>query len=317
MKEINVLYTLDHKYVKYMLVSLYSLIEHNPNIKINFHIICDNFEIEDYKLIEDIVASFDNTNVIFYDFKKIEKIIDQYHIPPWRGKKIPNARLFFNECINSTDKLLYLDSDTIVVNSLNGLDEYNGPISMVQDSMPRKHWKQLEIPVDKYYNSGVLYIDTKKWDENNCSDKIKRLLDKKIPYEFPDQDIINMALKDDIKLLPPEYNLFSVDSYFGPIMLDRFYSQFDIKRYDHDTIMKAKEKPIILHSTPFYHWNGWEKNAIHPYKKYYSEYFKKLNMDLDDENEIKKNPLLFRLYLYLKFMVPQEAKDKIKQYIKK
>ena len=317
MKTINILYTLDHQYVKYMLVSLYSLLEHNPDIDIKIHIIGDQFEMNDYKIIEDIVSTFHNANVFFYDFKDIEKIVDQYHIPPWRGKKIPNARLFFDECVDENDHLLYLDSDTIVVDSIKGLKDYEGTINMVQDSMPKKHWKELPISLEKYYNSGVLYIDPKKWRDNNCSKKIRDLLDDKIPYEFPDQDIINMSLKEDIKTLPPEYNLFSIDSYFNSHLLSRFYDQSRIERYDLKTIKEAKKNPIILHSTPFYHWNGWEKKAIHPYHKYYKDYFQKMNMDLDPEKEIKKNPTLFRLYLYAKLMCPEETKEKIKQIIKK
>lgn len=318
MKKINVLYTLDHKYVKYMLVSLYSLLENNKDIDITIHIICDKFEIEDYKIIESIISEFKNTNVFFYNFQKIENIIDEYNISSWRDKKIPNARLFFNEYIKESENLLYLDSDTIILNSLKGLKNYQGTISMVQDSMPKSHYQNLSIPLKKYYNSGVLWIDIKKWQENDCNNKIREILKENIPYIFPDQDIINMALKDEIKALPPEYNLFSIDSYFSLPLLFRYYDHYDIERYSKEELKQARNNPIILHSTPFYYWNGWQKKAIHPYLKYYKEYFSKLNMDLDiDENLIKKNPFLFKLFLYLKLMCPKEIKEKIKEYIKK
>jgi len=318
MKKINVLYTLDHKYVKYMLVSLYSLLENNKDIDITIHIICDKFEIEDYKIIESIISEFKNTNVFFYNFQKIENIIDEYNISSWRDKKIPNARLFFNVYIKESENLLYLDSDTIILNSLKGLKNYQGTISMVQDSMPKSHYQNLSIPLKKYYNSGVLWIDIKKWQENDCNNKIREILKENIPYIFPDQDIINMALKDEIKALPPEYNLFSIDSYFSLPLLFRYYNHYDIERYSKEELKQARNNPIILHSTPFYYWNGWQKKAIHPYLKYYKEYFSKLNMDLDiDENLIKKNPFLFKLFLYLKLMCPKEIKEKIKEYIKK
>nr|MBP3258628.1 glycosyltransferase family 8 protein [Bacilli bacterium] len=317
MKELNVLYTLDSAYLKYMLVSLYSLIENNQDLDIKVHIIYDDFTINDFKLIETSIKSFNNINIFFYDFNNIKNIINEYNISNWRGKSIPNARLFFNEIIKDTDKLLYLDSDTIVIDSVNKLNNYDGTVNMVVDAMPKYYWKELDPSLKNYYNSGVMYIDVDKWRKNNCDSKIVETIIDNQNYTYPDQDIINMALKNDISSLPPEYNLFSTDAYYNPFILSRHYSQNEIERYDYDTMKKAKKNPIILHSTPFYSYHGWDNNPIHPYHIYYMEYFNKIGIKPDSINNLKINPTFYKLYLNTKLLFPKEFRDKVKKLIRK
>lgn len=318
MNHINVLYTVDKNYVNYMLVSIYSLLEKNKNINITFHIICDDLDLEDYKRIENIVSSFNNTNLYFYDFKPIKDVIIKYNIPKWNNSYVSNARLFFNMCFNEVDNLLYLDSDTIIVDSIENLSQYNGTIHMVKDSMPTNYWKQLDPNISCYYNSGVIWIDVNKWNHKNCHEKIIKGLENKISYTFPDQDLINLTLNECIENLPPNYNLFSTDSYFHLPFLYKYYEKCDISRYSVEEMKDAKKNPIILHSTAFYNWKAWTKDSIHPFKDYYDEYFKKMNLSLidSDVNELS-NEYLYRIYLYAKLMCPENVKSKLKKYVRK
>ena len=317
MKKLNILYTLDKAYLKYMLASLYSLAINNKDLDINVHIIYDGFDKSSYELVEAAVNHFNNIDIFFYDFNNIRNIINDYNISTWRGKDIPNARLFFNEVINGVDNILYLDSDTLIAGSLSKLAQYDGTVNMVEDAMPAYYWKELDPTLNKYYNSGVMYINTHEWENNKCEAKIVDVIKNYQEFTYPDQYIINIALRNDISALPPEYNLFSADAYYNPFILSRHYSQNKINRYDYNMMKKAKENPIILHSTPFYYWHGWEENAIHPYNRYYVEYFKALGLDLDDDNGIKRNPTLYKLYLNTKLLFPKEIKDKVKEIIKK
>lgn len=317
MKEINILYTANHEYVKPMLVSMYSLLENNKNLNITIHIMHDNFNTNDFKIIENIISEFENCNVYFYDFKIIENIINEYNIPDWRGTKIANARVFFNEYIKNIDNLLYLDSDTIVVDNLNSLKNYSDTIHMVKDSMPTTHWKNLAVDLEKYCNSGVLWINVSKWKNNNCDKKIINLLESDITYTYPDQDILNMALKDDIMLLPPEYNLFSTDAYFNTYFLYKFYKKHNIERYSSKELQKAKNNPVILHATPFYFWRAWEDNEIHPYNEIYDYYLYKIYGEVKkEEGVISPNPLSFKLNLYSNLILPEKPKQIIKKILK-
>lgn len=318
MKHINVMYTVDKNYFNYMLVSIYSFLENNKDIKTTFHIICDGLELDDYNRIERIINSFNNANIYFYDFKPIKDLIIKYDIPKWNNSYVSDARLFFSTCIKDIDNLLYLDSDTISVDSISGLSKYTGTIHMVKDSMPTNHWKNLDCELSSYYNSGVLWINIDKWNNNNCYEKIIKSLENKVNYTFPDQDLLNISLKDDIEELPPNYDLFSTDAYFHLPVLYKYYSKCGISRYSIKEMKNAKTNPIILHSTPFYSWRGWEKDSIHPYKKYYEEYFEKMGLDLiDNKDNIAPNEYLYRIRLYMRLMCLDDLKSKVKEYIKK
>ena len=143
MKELSVLYTVDHNYSKYMLVSLISLLETNKDKDITVHIVCDGFTIGDYQNVINVIDRYDKVNVHFHHFSDIKKTIKEYGIPDWRGTSISNARLFFDQIVKDTDKLLYLDSDTIVVDSLDNLDLYDGALCMVEDTMSKDHIEKL------------------------------------------------------------------------------------------------------------------------------------------------------------------------------
>ena len=145
MKHINMLYTVDKKYFPIMLVSIYSLLEHNPNIEFDIHIIAEGLTPEDLSLLEQTIHCFKNARHQLYDFEPIKKLIEKYNMPRWRNSAMANARLFFDSYIDASENLLYVDSDTIIRKSLEGLFDYTGAVNMVRDPMvPRKHWKSLD-----------------------------------------------------------------------------------------------------------------------------------------------------------------------------
>lgn len=315
MRYVDVLYTVDKKYVNYMLVSMYSLMEKNGDLEICFHVICDGLDKEDYNHIDCLINSFDNVNIKFYDFDSIKKIILKYEVPEWNGSYMSNTRLFFDTCINDVDKLLYLDSDTIVVDSLANLDHYNETIHMVRDSMPFDYWNNLDSHLKHYYNSGVIWIDTKKWESYHCHEKIIHGLENHIPYKYPDQDLINLTLNEYIYDLSPNYNLFSTDYYFHLPFLYRYYDKAGILRYSKKEMMEAKQNPIILHNTPFYGFRGWSGSSIHPFYHYYSDYFNRMGLSMES-SDVSTNEFLFRLNLYAHLICPKKF-SKVKEYIKR
>ena len=318
MEKLDVLYTVDNNYAKYMLISLYSLLESNKDIDINIHIIHDGFSFDNFKRIDYIVSQFSNGSVFYYDYGKIASDIEALNIPSWRNSRIPNARAFFSYILPFCDNLLYLDSDTMVIDSLKGLDNYTGTIHMVSDSMPKDHWKNLDSSLEKYCNSGVLWINGKKWIENDCDKKIADILRSDIKLVYPDQDLINVALKDDIEILPPKYDFFPIDDYFSIPFLYMYYKLNNIERCSKEEMKEAKKNPIILHSTPFYGYRTWDKNNIHPFNKYYDEYCHKVFEKIEkDENLDVINALHFMINIHMKLILPDGVKQKIKSILKK
>ena len=98
------------------------------------------------------------------------------------------------------DKLLYLDSDTIVVDSLGELKQKEGDVLAVLDNMQRAQ----KLGISNYFNSGVLYIDVKSWLNKEYGDALKDFIrqNPNVKWQYPDQDVLNIALQGKIDKLP-------------------------------------------------------------------------------------------------------------------
>lgn len=316
----DVLYTVDHKYAKLMMSSLTSLVEHNKGTKINVHIIADQFDKHDYELLEYVTRFLDysDLDIKVYDFKEIKKEIDKYEMPNWKGCQMANARIFFSKVIRDVPQLLYLDSDTFVVNSLSGLDNYQGPISMVKDDMSSIKAKEIDPGLEHYYNSGVIWINVDKWMEQDYDKKIADTLrNRKVEFEFPDQDALNIAFKDEIEALPPEYNMLSSAFYYNKFFLSRYYKGTDIEKYPMQEMEKAKKNPLILHATPLFVGKKYTLvQSLHPYHKIYVDYQSRLfGNDFESEELSLAEKTVANAGLHVKALVPKKTRVKIKEFL--
>ena len=109
------------------------------------------------------------------------------------------------------DKVIYLDADTVVLDDIyklynENIDYYIGAVAeLTTTSCPRN----IGIPKShKYFNSGVLLINSKKWREDNIKDKLFEIGKKYSKLlAYPDQDILNKAFENNnYKILDYKYN---------------------------------------------------------------------------------------------------------------
>lgn len=320
MNEIDILYTVDHNYTIQMAVSILSLLKNNQNLKkICLHIIFDNLSIDDFTIIDSIVKQFSNSDVKFYDYDIIQKQINKYNIPNWRGSSIANARLFFSFILKDISKILYIDSDTIINGKLTELATYQGTIHAILDHQSKDYWTNLNCNLKRYFNSGVLWIDKNNWDKFDCDKKIADTLSQKLNLTFPDQDILNIALSEDISILPPEYNFFPYEWFYGKHALKKYYKVNKIEYYSEEQIKQSIANPIILHLMDFYGIRPWQENNIHPFNEIYRYYYFQLFNELsyNDNNHLDQSKDLFKLINYLKLYTPQSLKYPIKKLLKK
>lgn len=211
---------------------------------------------------------------------------------------VPTLRLFYSLVIEDIDYLLYLDADTIVVDKIDLNDlNFSNTILACKDHIQESYKSKLSIPVDHYYNSGVLFIDHTSFKKKNCLDAILNVVKNHETLLFPDQDILNMALNEHIDSLPLNYNLFSTDVYFKRIN-SFFYKRYEILDfYSKSEIKEALQKPIILHATDLYGIRPWQKNTVHPYNEIYDYYIQKIFGHIEKEDMDQEcNKFLFRLY---------------------
>jgi lipopolysaccharide biosynthesis glycosyltransferase len=176
----------------------------------------------------------------------------------------------------STSRLLYLDSDIVVINSLRPLFETNlagSIVAAVPDAISpsldlsfRSDVLKLSNP-RHYFNSGVLLIDAEAWRKEDLTEKAFSFVDSLPPGTrlfFPDQDVLNAVLADSWLPLDRKWNFFiQIDE--GPLNLQRYRSEATVVHF------ASGEKP-------------WVSGSTHPGRQFYLDHrkltpFAKVPMD--------------------------------------
>lgn len=183
-------------YYQYLYVWLTSLVKHNYYKKI-------------YLIIEDDKLNLPFTNIEYININKIP-------LNP-RGanyntgySKVSLARLYLADILKDEDRILYLDTDLLVIDNVTELFELdmdNYYAAGVLDQAIKYNFSTKGIDIDKehYINSGVCLLNLKKIREDNMVKKLNRFLNThKLMY--PDQDTINVVFKDKILFLDNKYN---------------------------------------------------------------------------------------------------------------
>lgn len=210
----NVAYGIDQNFLYGCGVSIASLLLHNSNIKFSFHVFIDQFSEVDEIIFNKLSAQY-NTKISIY-------IIDADNLSSMPTTKNWSSAIYFRFIIaeffkNSIDKILYLDADIICNNSIDELIKLNINNHIVAAVTERnKDWwlnraekLACEAISAGYFNTGVLYINLKSWAEQDITAKSLNLLrdneiQKKLSY--PDQDVLNILLVNNVLFLDIKYN---------------------------------------------------------------------------------------------------------------
>lgn len=185
------------------------------------------------------------------------------------------SRFFMAEMIPAREeRILYLDCDTIVKDSLAPLWELPLEGFALAAAMEPTVGMNIKGQIgltkqDAYFNSGVLLINLSYWRSENVQAKLIDFYREKDGKLFAcDQDTINGALRGKIKLIEPRYNFFTNLKYFP-------YSALVVRTADYAVVTKAqlataKKNPAILHYLG--DERPWKRGNLNPYRRYYTKY---------------------------------------------
>ena len=216
---LNIALGFDNNYAMPAGVAILSVIQNTPNYNLHFHLFIDNVShvnLEKFKKF-----NYPNVSITLY-FLNNNFIIN----PKTLVLHIPTAstciRFIMPKLLVSvTDKLIYLDSDIICLKSLAKLVEYDvenyiaGVISDTED-MQQTIKEMYQIDSTRYFNAGVLVINTTKWCEEKISEKALTMINDGNIYKFADQDVLNILLENKTLLLPIKFNTkikISIDAH--------------------------------------------------------------------------------------------------------
>lgn len=242
--EINIVYWADEKYSKYTYISVLSILKNTEKTNlINCFLFTtqNNKRIKTLKNLEGFYKNF-KFNSILCEKSKISKLKTSKDL---KHLTYSTYYRFFVDKLEGIEKIIYLDSDTIItwdIKNLFNKDLSNNTVWVVSDSpliFNKSYIEKLNLRHNRYFNSWVMLINLAQRKKNNISAKSIALLNKN-SYKFNDQDPLNIILENQCKYLEWKYN---VQTDFFYLNEKNFYNiWFNINYYE-----DAMKNPAIIH----------------------------------------------------------------------
>ena len=257
-RSLNVFFTVDRNFIIHFTVTLTSLLENNKDLAVAVYVIHD---LDDISIFNNVISFFNYKYSVKLNLVAIDKKIfndlsisnDLYYVT-----KAAYYRLLLADIIPSNvTSGLYVDCDTIVTGSLKELvslnffdKENNEEYSLLAVADERGEndiirLSNLGILTQMYFNSGVMFLNLKKWRLDNASRELMKTAGEyKNHLKWVDQDVLNIYFKHKCGRLSAGYNKFSAK--------------------------KSSEMPLIIHFSgaikPWHYYNN------DPYKYLYWKY---------------------------------------------
>lgn len=286
-----------------------SLFENNQEMEFDVYILGENLSSENIEILNEFASKY-HRKLIFIDTSCVVNQLELLGIPQYRGSYATNLKMFLPEIFKSEKgRILYIDSDTVIVNALSELEHFDleeMPLAMAFDSLGKKHAKEIGLSTcEGYYNAGVILFDLQKWKELDCTRKIVRYVKEvRAHYMAPDQDLINIVLKNKIQKLPMQYNIQPIHLRFQQQQYNKIFRPG--KYYSNDEMCMALEKPIILHFFRFAGEFPWNKDSQHPCAEVFDLYLSKSPWKNYEKQKPIQNGFLFKIERFFYRYMPDE-----------
>ena len=262
---IPVFYAIDDTYAKFVAVSIKSLIMNaNNNYNYDINVIYENLSEENAQKLKSLET--DNVKIILTEMNQnLSMITDKLgnRLREYTFTLTIFFRLFIPVMFPKYDKCIYVDADTVISDDISRLynedlgDNYLGCIvdkSTIDNEILASYFEEVVgIPRDKYINSGVLLMNSKKLRELKIDEKFLDLYTK---YGFdviaPDQDYINSMCCGHIKYLSDIYDAMpnpNNKEVENPVIIH--YNLF-LKPWQYDDVQYYDYFWKYAKSTPFY-----------------------------------------------------------------
>lgn len=278
---INVAYCSSDLFSEVCAVSIVSLFENNKHLdEINVYILEDRISDQNKQRLLDIAKQY-GRNIILVPMPMPD---DFYHDERYTFDTVGRTfgRMIWGDVLpDSVHKIISLDSDTMVLGDIEELwnyDLHGCPIAGVDDCMGQVAMvKTQHLKADTVHcNAGMYVIDLDVWRKENWTEifhkYINGLFDKGIALGGYEEEVITHTLSDRFFLLPPKYNLMTLEQVFS--YKDVLAFRQPLKYYSEKEIKEALEHPVITHTTNFFYIKKriFEAESDHPQRANYEKY---------------------------------------------
>lgn len=259
MNRLQVFLASDEFFFPHLATAVKSLLENNKNAIFDIHVIHSGVSPKLWDKLEQIFRSYPNSVLH-------SRLIDDRFLAGLKVNFFLRISVYFRlfiETLTDANKVLYLDSDLIVLGDITHLFEIDLTdhyVMAVKNPGFKRHASLNMKETSDYFNSGVLMINLEMWRKHNVSNRVIEFVNENPKVIlYMDQCGLNSIIDGAWKKMPPKYNL---QSLFLGEEHDRFLPAFEEKEMKDSLI-----NPVIVHFTGvFKPWNFGNK---HPYRKVY------------------------------------------------
>ncbi len=262
---VHIVFITDNAYAFPTSIAISSITYHcNPAVDYRIHVI--GVDLED-EMKQMLIKSGKRVDCIETSECQCDVDFTHEHVSKAALFKFKIADLF-----PDYDKILYLDSDMIVLNDLSELywtdieGKYGAAVTDYH--IAKKGYRGLsQIKTKHYFNSGMLLMNLEEMRKHYLPEKLlskKKEISKNTVFSFMDQDTFNIICGDKMLLLSVKYNF--LNCYYEE--MER-YEMHKLTGIDFEEICRIYERPTVLHIGGKYKpWKGilGEKRLL--YDKY-------------------------------------------------
>jgi lipopolysaccharide biosynthesis glycosyltransferase len=318
--DVNIVFSIDRNYLPHLAVTLKSINDHlSPTRKYHAYILHVGISSDIQREFINNLQTKRNFQISFVDisylFNKINKenLYIEIHVT-----KSTYYRFFIQQVFKEADKILYLDSDLIVLDDIAKLydtdigEKLLGVALDIRENLAAKldikvskgvNWKEYIRNILKiktygmYFQAGVILFNLKKLKNvdylNRCLNKLKEI---KTPI-LSDQDVLNSEFCSDVFYIDPKWNvewqiLFEFPNYDKIMPTDLLLAYKQALRHPSIIHYASSVKPWNNINKPLAeYWWVYARSTI-----YYEQFFQQA-INLIQKKNCKKYKC-YKLYLY-------------------
>ncbi len=323
MSALNILYGCDDNYAPYTGVSMTSLFENNRDAEeITVYLASMGISEENLQKMETLAWQYQR-HLVILDTESAQREIHKYNCKGWNGSLATWLRFFvLNQIPGDADRILWLDSDTIVMDTLQPLfamDMGMAPVGCVCDSVVYRHKYSLGMgETDPYYNAGVILFNLNRWRQGDIIPKLMAHLEKNVgKYSTNDQDLLNDYFRETILKLPMKYNFQGIHMAYTAKQYFSCFKRPEAAYYSAGELEAAKIRPAVIHFFRFLGEYPWAKGRgnHHPAKELYRKW-KEQSLWADHPGCLCKSSLFFHIEKLLYVILPKGIFLKLFTWIK-
>lgn len=240
--EIHIALAHNDNYTEYAVVAITSVCEVTRDENLVFHILDGGLSENSKRSIIQIAQSYKNAKI---EFNKIDDtILKKYKLSGYPERTFWSVLVPQVYEISKLDRVIYLEADIVAKESLKPLwdmDFEDNYVLAVEDAKSKKYSRKYLDKKSKYFNTGLMVINCKKWNEENISERAVYMALKNSKKQTRyDKIALNKLFIQKVKYLDLRWNLQ--------------YSPFNIwAEYENlEEYKNAIKNPAIIHYTGAY-----------------------------------------------------------------